>query len=249
MRLTIIGCAGSFPNAASPASCYLLEEDGHRIVLDLGNGSLGALQQHVELVWPGALDAVVLSHCHVDHCVDLASLFVQRHYAPQPTTQRLSVLGPSDTRSRLQGIYGLDDPGPLDAEFAFEVLRDVQQVGPFRISTVRAAHPVEAYSIRVDTATASLVYSGDTGPTDGLVDLARGADLALLEASFVGAGNPPDVHLSGADAGRIAREAQAGQLMLTHLVAWNEPAIVLSEAQAEFDGPITLAEPGLVAEL
>jgi len=244
LRLTVLGCAGSFPSAASPASSYLVEHAGHRIVLDLGNGALGALQRHVDLVWPGALDAVVLSHCHVDHCVDAASLYVQRHYAPERTTQPLTVLGPSDTRERLARIYGMHDPRTLESEFAFASLSDPHQIGPFTITTCRAAHPVEAYSIRVEAGGSSLVYSGDTGPNTALVDLARGADIALIEASFVGRNNPPDLHMSGADAGRIAREADVRHLVLTHLVVWNDPARVLAEAQAEFDGPITLAEPG-----
>lgn len=243
MRLTVLGCAGSFPSATSPASSYLIEHDGHRIVLDLGNGALGALQRHVDLVWPGALDAVILSHCHVDHCVDAASLYVQRHYAPERTTQPLMLLGPSDTRERLAGIYGMHDPRALDAEFTFAPLDGRHEIGPFSITTRRAAHPVEAYSIRVEAGGASVVYSGDTGPNDALVDLARGADLALFEASFVGRDNPPDLHMSGADAGRIAREAGVGGLVLTHLVAWNDPAQVMAEAQAEFDGPITIAAP------
>lgn len=244
MILTVLGCAGSFPSAISPASSYLVEHDGHRVVLDLGNGSLSALQRHVELVWPLALDAVVLSHCHVDHCVDLASLYVQRHYAPQRTSQRLSVLGPADTRDRLAAIYGMHDPRPLDTEFSFSTLVDRQVIGPFAVTTCRAAHPVEAYSIRIDAGGVSIVYSGDTGPNPALVDLARGADLALFEASFVGLDNPPALHMSGADAGRIARAAGVGHLVLTHLVSWSDPTQVLAEAQAEFDGPITIAEPG-----
>lgn len=243
MILTVLGCAGSFPSAHSPASSYLIEHDDHRIVLDLGNGSLSALQRHVDLVWPQALDAVVLSHCHVDHCVDLASLYVQRHYAPARTSQVLDVLGPSDTRDRLAAIYGMHDPRTLDAEFSFATLVDRQVVGPFTVTTCRAAHPVEAYSIRIDAGGESIVYSGDTGPNDALVDLARGADIALFEASFVGRDNPPALHLSGADAGRIAREAGVRHLVLTHLVGWNDPAQVLAEAQAEFDGPITIAAP------
>lgn len=243
MRLTVLGCAGSFPSADSPASSYLVEHDGHRIVLDLGNGALGALQRHVDLMWPGALDAVVLSHCHVDHCVDAASLYVQRHYAPERTTKPLTLLGPSDTRERLASIYGIHDPRMLESEFEFASMGDSRHIGPFSITTCRAAHPVEAYSIRVEAGGSSIVYSGDTGPNDSLIDLARGADIALFEASFVGRDNPPDLHMSGADAGRIANEAGVGHLVLTHLVAWNDPARVLAEAQAEFDGPITLAAP------
>ena len=246
MRLTVVGCAGSFPNAQSPASCYLLEHDGHRILLDLGNGAMGALQQHVDLVWPGALDAVVLSHCHIDHCADLGSLYVQRNYAPEPATDRLLVLGASDSRDRSVAIYGKADSAGLDGQVRFETFpRTAVEVGPFTVESVRAAHPVEAYSIRVTAGGRSVTYSGDTGPNDRLVALAAGTDIALFEASFVGADNPPGVHLSGADAGRAAREAGAGMLVLTHHVAWNDPAVVLAEAAAEFDGPIEQAHPGM----
>ncbi len=110
MKLTVVGCAGSYPNAQSPASCYLLEHDGHRIILDLGNGALGVLQQYVDLAADDALSAVVLTHCHVDHCVDAASLYVVRHYAPARSGRRLPVFGPSDTRERLAAIYGMADP-------------------------------------------------------------------------------------------------------------------------------------------
>jgi ribonuclease BN (tRNA processing enzyme) len=246
VRLTVVGCAGSFPSAASPASCYLVEHDGHRIVLDLGNGAFGSLQQHLELVWPEALDAVVLSHCHLDHCADLGSLYVQRHYAPVPTNEPLLVLGPSDARARAVAIYGKSDEAGLDHQFDFRAFpRGPVAVGPFLIETARAAHPVEAYSIRVTAGGRSLTYSGDTGPTARLAELARGTDVALFEASFVGADNPSGVHMSGADAARIAVDAGAAMLVLTHLVAWNDPHVVAQEAAAVFDGPLELARPGL----
>lgn len=249
MRLTVIGCAGSYPNATSPASCYLVEHDGHRVLLDLGNGALGALQRHVALEWPGALDAVILSHGHVDHCVDIASLYVQRHYAPTRTRERLAVWGPSDARSRIASIYGMADAAPLDEEFAFGELGRTTVIGPFTVTSSPAVHPVEAYSIRIEAGGRTLVYSGDTGPHDGLVEISREADLALFEASFVGTDNPIDVHMSGAEAGGIARRAGVASLLLTHLVAWNDDATVLAEARGEFDGPIALAVPDMVVEV
>ena len=192
---------------------------------------------------------MVLSHCHVDHCVDAASLYVQRHYAPEPTTELLPILGPSDARHRLASVYGMTDPSLLDEEFDFHLLAGVQQLGPFTVTSLPAAHPVEAYSIRVEAGGRSLVYSGDTGPTAGLVALAAGADLALFEASFVGDDHPPDLHLSARDAARIAQQARATRLVLTHLVAWNADDQVLREAQEVFAGPIALAEPGMVVDL
>lgn len=249
MRLTVIGCAGSYPNASSPASCYLVEHAGHRLVLDLGNGALGALQRHVALDWPGALDAVILSHGHVDHCVDAASLYVQRHYAPTRTSERLPIWGPSDARRRLAAVYGMADARELDEEFSFGLLGGETQIGPFAVTSAPAVHPVEAYSIRIEAEGRTLVYSGDTGPHDGLVEISRGADLALFEASFVGTDHAPDVHMSGADAGAMARRAGVASLLLTHLVAWNDDAAVLAEAREAFDGPVALAVPDLVVDV
>jgi ribonuclease BN (tRNA processing enzyme) len=246
VKLTVVGCAGSYPSAASPASCYLVEHDGVRVLLDLGNGALGALQQHVDLIWPDALAAVVLSHCHVDHCVDLASLYVQRHYSPSPPVDRLRVVGPSDARARIASVYGVNDPRTLDTQFAFEVLSpDPVTVGPFTITSVRAAHPVESYSLRIEAGGVSITYSGDTGPSEGLVELAQGTDVALFEASFVGDGNPRDLHLSGADAAAMAARAGAGLLVLTHLVAWNDERRVLDEASPLFPGPVEIARAGM----
>lgn len=245
MRLTIIGCAGSYPSAASPASCYLLEHDGAHLVLDMGNGSLGALQNHLDVTDPDSIQAVALSHCHVDHCADLASLFVARyHYGPRdlPT---LKVLGPTDTSSRLAAIYGMSDPELIRASFDVRDHVESVTIGAFTIETAPASHPVEAYSIRVSAGGRSVTYSGDTGPTSALATLAAGTDIALFEASFVGDDNPRDLHMSGADAGRIAHVAGAGLLVLTHLVAHNDDEQVLAEARSTFAGPIELARPGL----
>jgi ribonuclease BN (tRNA processing enzyme) len=250
MRLTVVGCAGSYPNPSSSASCYLVEHDGARIVLDLGNGSLGDLQQYLDPLDDEALAAVVLSHCHVDHCADVASLYVMRHHGPTPATTPLPLLGPSDTRARIAAIYGMTDAEALDRQFDVRTLgAGPLTIGPFRIEAVPAAHPVEAYSIRVTADGLSITYSGDTAPTSQLIDLARRTDIALFEASFVGTHNPPNLHLSGAEAGRIARQADVGLLLLTHHVAWNDEAEVLAEAVAEFDGPIEQARPGMTIDL
>ncbi len=250
MRLTVVGCAGSFPTAQSPASCYLVEHDGAHLVLDLGNGSPGALQRHVDLTQADALVGVVLSHCHIDHCADLGSLYVFRHHGPVRFPHRLPVLGPSDVRERIASIYGTADPGGLDTELEFRPFTEgPQTLGPFTIESARMAHPVEAHGVRVTAGGRTLAYSGDTGPTPALPTLALGAHLALFEASAVGSDNPPDLHLTGADAGRAAAAAGADVLVLTHHVAWNDPAVVRAEAAARFPGPIHQAAPGLTLDV
>ncbi|MCU0262838.1 MAG: MBL fold metallo-hydrolase [Candidatus Nanopelagicales bacterium] len=251
MRLTVIGCAGSFPNPSSAASCYLVEHDGTSIVLDLGPGSLGPLAAATDI---RTLDAVVLSHLHADHCLDLAGMYVARKYHPDGPPPPLAVYGPRGTGRRIADAYRTSPGEPVDGLeriYRFvDLSPDAVQIGPFTITVARVAHPVPAYAIRVDAAGASLVYSGDTGPTPALVELTRGADLALFEASCLSdLNNPKDLHMTGVQAAEHAAAAGAGRLVLTHLVAWNDPGATLAEGRSAFEGDVVLATPGMVVEL
>jgi ribonuclease BN (tRNA processing enzyme) len=248
MRLTIVGMAGSFPGPDSPASCYLVEHDGHRIVLDLGNGAIGPLQRYADVY---DIDAVVLSHLHADHCLDLTSYYVMRKYRPQGPAPTIPVLGPTGTADRMAAAYDLPDEPGMTGEFDFlDHVRETE-VGPFRVTTAIANHPVEAYAIRVEAAGRSLVFSGDTGPTEALVELSRGADLALFEASFLSryANLPPNLHLTATEAAGHATRAGVGRLVLTHLVPWTPQDEILEEAAAVYSGDLQLAVPGLVLEV
>ena len=104
MKVTVVGCSGSFPGPDSAASCYLVQaqHEGRtwNLVLDLGPGSLGQLQRYIGLE---DIDAVFLSHLHPDHCLDLTGLFVVQKYNPARTrdARRIPVLGPHDTAARM----------------------------------------------------------------------------------------------------------------------------------------------------
>jgi ribonuclease BN (tRNA processing enzyme) len=244
VKLTVVGCAGSFPGPDSAASCYLVEAAGFRVLLDLGNGALGSLQRFTDIY---GVDAVLVSHLHADHFFDLCSFYVALRYRdPDRRPHPVKVHGPSGTLARLGAAYGTP-------ESEFESVFDVQQheptydVGPFRVSTARMRHPVEAYAMRLEHAGAVLTFSGDTGPTDDLVMLAKGTDVLLSEASFVhGQDNPPDLHLTGREAGEHAARAGAGRLVVTHVPPWHDAERACVEAMAAFDGDVLRAETGLV---
>jgi ribonuclease BN (tRNA processing enzyme) len=254
MRLTVVGCAGSFPGPESPASCYLVEapQGGRtfRLVLDLGNGAFGALQRHVD---PYTVDMVGLSHLHADHCLDLCSYYVARKYHPDGPPEAIPVYGPFGTADRLAVAYGLPlEPGMRDIfDFhAWLAAGDARLLGPLSVSVAPACHPVEAYLIRLEHEGRSLVYTGDTGPTDALVDLADGADVLVCEATFRdGDANPPDVHLTGRQAGEYARRAGVGRLVITHVPAWYAPEDLAAEARAAYDGPVEIARPGAAYDI
>ncbi|HEX5919449.1 MAG TPA: MBL fold metallo-hydrolase [Nocardioides sp.] len=252
MRLTVVGCSGSYPGPESAASCYLLEaehtaESGEsrtwRILLDLGNGALGQLHRHAD---PLAVDAVFLSHLHADHCLDLCGYYVMRKYHPTGPQPQIPVWGPAGAAERMARAYDLPiDPG-MTEEFAFrEYDGPVVEVGPFRVEARRVVHPVAAYALKVTAGGRTLVYSGDTGPCPQLDEVASGAHLLLAEASFrSGDDNPPDLHLTGADCGRTAARAGVDRLVLTHVPPWHDPAGAEAEARSEWSGPVELARAG-----
>lgn len=248
VRLTVVGCSGSFPGPDSAASCYLLEaeHDGRpwRVLLDLGSGALGALQRYVD---PRTLDAVWLSHLHPDHCADLAGLYVLWRHHPEGRSRRLPVWGPAGVAEQAARAYGLpSDPG-MGREFDFHEHAEGEPttVGPFTVVATRVVHPVTAYGLRVTASGRTLAYTGDSGPCASLAGLAADADLLLAEAAFQeGGDNPADLHLSGADAGRVARDAAVGRLVVTHVPPWYDPATAATEAGGTFGGPVELARTG-----
>lgn len=247
MRVTVIGCAGSFPGPQSPASCYLIEHDGFRLVLDLGNGALGVLQRYVDL---DAIDAIMLSHLHADHCLDMCGLYVAQRYHPAGARPRIPVWGPRGTASRLARAYDLPESPGMTSEFDFhDLVAGDHAIGPFTVNAARVNHPVEAYGLRVSAGGHAIAYSGDTGESAALVDLARGVDVAVFEASCLQSRPSPDVHLTARQAAEHARAAGATTLVLTHLVAWNDDEATLAEARPAFDGEIILASSGLVIDV
>ncbi len=244
MRLTVIGCAGSFPGPDSPSSCYLLEAEGFRMVIDLGNGSLGVLQRYAELF---GIDAICLSHLHADHCVDMGAYWVARQYTAEGPRPPIPVYGPRGTAERVAG-FGGEGLNQVQARFDCHDLEPGPvEIGPFLVTTDRMNHPVETFAFRVEHAGWRLAYSADTGESDALARLAEGVDLLLCEASFLeGPGRRPDLHLTARQAAEHATRAGAGQLVLTHLVPWNDRERSLAEAAGAYHGPLSLATSGLV---
>src|ERR1051326_4880799 len=189
MRLTVLGCAGSFPGPDSACSAYLIEADGFRLMLDFGTGSLSALQRYAGL---GDIDAVLLSHLHCDHMLDACSYVVVRRYAPDGPYPRIPLYAPAGAPQRLMGAYGVPDEGPIEDVYDFRTLApDTFDLGPFRVTVERVNHPIETYGVRLEHDGRVLTYSADTGVCDALTRLAHGADLFLCEASYLdGADNP-----------------------------------------------------------
>lgn len=254
MKVTVIGCSGSFAGPTSAASSYLVSvDDGDRtwnVLFDLGSGALGPLQRHVELQ---ALDAVFLSHLHPDHCADLCGLYVSRHYAPTGAVDgKLPVWGPTGTASRVALMYhGLEDGG-MDKVFEFGQLSDrvAISVGPITITPYAVNHPVEAFGFRVEADGVVLCYTGDTDTCANLAPLMADADLVLADSAFVdGRDEFRGIHLSGSRAAQAAVEAGGvKRLVLTHMPAWNDRDVCRAQAEPFWPG-VEVAQPDDIYEV
>ena len=243
MRLTVLGCAGSFPGPESACSAYLVEADGFRLLIDFGAGSLSALQRYAGL---HSVDAILLTHLHCDHMLDACSYIVVRRYDPTGPLPALPVYAPAGAAERIAAAYWQDDE-PLDDVYTFYGLQPGRfPLGPFGVTVERVNHPVETYGVRLEHDGRVLTYSSDTAPCEALLRLAAGADLFLCEASYLdGVANPPDLHLTGGEAGEAATKADVGTLLLTHLVtAWGSEASTVEAASAAFSGPVEVVRPG-----
>ncbi|MEV8505102.1 MBL fold metallo-hydrolase [Actinoplanes sp. NPDC051475] len=243
MRLTVLGCAGSFPGPESACSAYLVEADGFRLLIDFGSGSLSALQRYAGI---DAVDAILLTHLHCDHMLDACTYVVVRRYAPGGPMPPLPVYAPLGAAERISAAYSSENE-PVDDVYTFYALQPgTFPIGPFTVTADRVNHPIETYGVRVEHGGSVLAYSSDTAPCEPLLRLAQGADLFLCEASYLdGVANPPDLHLTGGEAGEAATKADVGRLLLTHLVtAWGSEASTVEAACAAYAGPVEVVRPG-----
>ncbi|GAA2900667.1 MBL fold metallo-hydrolase [Actinoplanes cyaneus] len=242
MRITVLGGCGAWPLPGQACSGFLVEQDGFRLILDLGYATVPRLPST-------DVDAVIVSHGHPDHCADLNPLLRARVLRADPAP-RLPVYAPGGA---LDAVLALDRPGMLDSGLALREFTpgDRFEVGPFRVETALLPHWEPNAGLRLSAGGRVLAYTGDSGPSPMVARLARDADLFLAEASFLD-DVPAEASgfLSSATiAGAEAAQAAAGHLVLTHLLAGTSPAEAIDAARSRFRGEVTAACSGLVLRL
>ncbi len=242
LTVTVLGCSGSYAAPGNPCTGYLVRSDGASVLLDCGPGTLGPLQEAMDLA---ELSAIVTTHCHPDHWLELPVIrnvfiwFVPRSGVP--------VYGTAETRAMDRAITvmrsGKSDPL---AWTVIDASSDVA-IGDQRWSFALTDHPVETLAARVDAGGRSFAFSSDTGPGWDFRTLGEGIHVAMCDASHgrehEGEGIP---HMSAREAAAAAAAARAERLVLTHLAPGCDPDAQLAEASAVFDGDVEVARPGLV---
>lgn len=249
MRLTVLGASGTYPRPGGACNGFLLQNDNFNMVLDFGNGCMSNLLKHVDIT---AIDAVIISHLHIDHFADLYPLFYALRFHPEHPWG-LSLLQPAGGLELEGRILGEDSRQYLPRVFQAEDLTAglELELGGMRLRFFPAVHNVEAYSVRIDGDGWRLAYSGDTAAHPGLVEAARGADLFICEATMPRGYEKEAAlgHLTSRQSGEAAREAGVGELMLTHVWPTFDRELIKREVQESFGGCVSLAHEDLRIEL
>lgn len=239
LGLTVFGCSGTHPKAGVACSSYLVEADGHRLLLDCGNGSLVNLQQRIDVA---ALDGLLLSHLHPDHFADIYGLYYAlRFHRDGPRS--LPVYAPAGAEAHIGQLLDSYDELSKICGFRTVAAGDRLESGPLSLELFPGDHPVESLAVRITAGDRTLAYSGDSGPTPGLVDCARGADLFLADCTWLerDGPHPASLHMTGAQAGKVAAEAGVRSLLVTHVFPANDPLEVAAEAARVFGGDVRVA--------
>jgi ribonuclease BN (tRNA processing enzyme) len=248
MKLTVLGRSPAAPNPGEACAGYLVEGGGARVLVDIGPGIVSQL---LRFHHPDELDAVVISHMHTDHMLDLVTLRYVYPWRARPRDQRLRVVAPAGSADQLLDLArGVGNARHFEDSFRLSEHdgSSTFSYAGLSLTPVQTLHYIPCWGFRIEGDGRRLSYTADTAPCGGLVDLADGADLLLSEATLRSLdedAEPPEPrgHLLPAEAGAAAREARAGRLLLTHLPVEGGGSSARQAAAAAFGGDVEIAEP------
>jgi ribonuclease BN (tRNA processing enzyme) len=249
IRMRVIGSSPSVQRPGRACSCYLLRTRDSSVLLDIGSGALGNL--HAAIDYP-QLDAVIISHMHADHFLDLIPLRYGLKYGPLLRDGRMPVFLPPGGEAMLRTLTSaFASEGPEDFLDEVMSIHEYDPARPLEINDLRLTfrqtrHYIDTYSIRAEHGSASVVYSGDSAPCDSLVEHAANCSLFLCEATL-GLGREEGMrgHSSAEEAGEMAQRAGVHRLVLTHYGSTYAPDELEEAAQSAFSGRCSMADDGI----
>ncbi len=250
MRITVLGKSPAWQDAGGACSGYLIEDGGTSLLLDCGNGVFAKLRSRVDYV---DVDAVVVSHLHADHFLDLVPFSYALTYGPRRPAHRPRLHAPAGAREtfrRVVGAWGGEDL----IEGAFEIVEyeesDTLSLGPLTVDFQAVPHFIATCAVRFRSAGATFVFGSDCAPNAELAGFADGADLVFLEATITRPeSDGPRGHMTPAEAGELAGLAGARRLVLVHISDELDLGAARRAAEESFGASVEVAEGGVTYSL
>ncbi|MEP7056040.1 MAG: MBL fold metallo-hydrolase [Actinomycetota bacterium] len=243
MDLTILGCGGGVPRPGGAACGHLLTHGEVKIWVDAGNGTLGELMRFARV---SEIDAVVISHRHWDHFLDLYPFILARWgRGESAATPKFRLIGPPDFLAHAEQLEGA---GSFEWIAKWEPLEPGKSAhfGDITLDTLPMRHGVPTLGMRFSAGDKVISYSADTAPCAELTEIAKDADVFVCEAWFGGDDESSEDHLNAREAGEHAERAGAKSLVLTHVWYENDLDAACLAAKSAYAGPVTAAAPGEV---
>ena len=230
MKLIPLGVAGAYTAAGEASPGYLIEQDNHYILLDAGPGITGRLAKIVPYY---KLSAIIVSHLHFDHMLDLLPLSYVLHIKPAT----VPLYFPFETKSMFFGTYEANEINPFLDAFDIRDAKGNFEIGPFKIQLLPVKHRLATVGTRVETSDGVIAYSGDSAYCENLIKHARNADIFLSEATYLERDKErtKEGHMTAKEAATIAKKANVKKLLLTHIWFEYNKKESLEEAKTIFD--------------
>ncbi|HEB13012.1 MAG TPA: MBL fold metallo-hydrolase [Actinobacteria bacterium] len=248
MEIIVLGASGTFPRAGGACNGYLVRHGQTNILIDMGTGVLSRLYDWLS---PGDLDALVITHLHPDHFLDI---YPYRYYLEFCARDKLplQVLAPTGASDYIQRLFNEPDPTKFGEVFSFSDLQGVagKNIGGLALTSHEVPHLKPTYGMTVEADGRRVFYTSDTAFDESLGKIADGVDLLLAETTLTAAQvGTPVAHMTTTQVGKLASEARVDRLLLTHIWPHFDRQTILEEVRAEFNGKIDLADEGLVIAL
>lgn len=247
MKAVALGTSGTYPRYGRACSGFLIEEDPTFVLVDVGTGVCSNLFRHLD---PFSLTAILITHIHADHVLDIYPMKYYLKYNDRGMEKRIPVYIPEGGEEILMSFkWGNEVGGYLKEVFDFHDIGGNLTIGRLRFSFKQTKHMIPTYALVCESDGKRVGYTSDTSWDDDLVEFFKGCEVLISEAAYQGEEGKENLHMTAIEAGRLASLTGVGRLYLTHIWPELDPNKSLEEAKKEFSGPVEILKEHLIIEV
>lgn len=250
MNIIALGTSGTYPRYRRACSGYLFADDPTFVLVDLGTGVLSNLFRYMD---PYCLSAVIITHLHADHVLDIYPLRYYLQYNSNSAQKKIPVYADENAPDVLHGFNpGADTSFFLDSVYDFRKIEEGEPltIGSLRFYFKQTKHLIKTYAVRCETSEGKVIgYTSDTSFSEELVEFLSNSDVLICEAAYQGENGKENLHMTAREAGLFGRKANAKRLFITHIWPELDPSVSKMEAEETFGGEVVILKEHMIIEV